>query len=177
MNDHHDRAFSGLQPGSRVTIVKLRPDGTEAASYPGSLLEVHDGWLVTSATWTFRRMEFEYATFEPGDRLVEYFPTQLPFNAFALFSDSNQFKCWYCNVAHPTRIESNRIYWHDLYLDVIQVPNGDILILDEDELAASNLSSTDPELHQTIEAARDLVVEKMRSGQYPFSEIALPFDY
>jgi hypothetical protein len=162
---------SELRFGAEVKIVKLRPDGTEAATYMGTLIESPPGWVVVRATWTFRRMDLGYMTFEPDDYLIEYFATSQPFNAFVLFSPEDEYKGWYCNITHPTRIKGNTIYWHDLYVDVIQKTDGSILVLDEDELEESNLRQEDPNLHEMIISSRDLVVEKMRNQVYPFSDL------
>lgn len=159
-----------LAEGQELRIVKLRPDGTEAATYGGTLVTAGTSWVVAHAVWTFRRMDLGYLLFEPDDYLLEYFSTIEPFNAFALFSPGETFKGWYCNVTYPTTIAGNTVYWHDLYVDVVQQPDGTILVLDEDELAESLLHKTDPDLHRMILDARDSVVTMMREQQYPFSE-------
>lgn len=174
MSEHLATLFT-VQPGDDVQIVKLRPDGSKAASYPGTLLDSPPGWVVARATWTFRRMDLGYMIFEPGDYLYEYFGTVDPFNAFVLFSPENEFKGWYCNITHPTTVSSNTIYWHDLYVDVIQKQDGSILILDEDELAESGMKAANPDVHQMIVDARDLVVNKMRNEEYPFSDVTTTF--
>jgi hypothetical protein len=158
-----------IPAGADVTIVKLRPDGSQAASYQGVAIDSPPGWVVARAEWAFPRMDLDYMVFEPGDYLYEYFPTSHPFNAFVLFSSSDALKGWYCNVTHPTTVEGTTIYWHDLYVDVVQKADGTILVLDEDELAESDLMRIDPGLHAMITSARDLVVEKMRTSAYPFS--------
>lgn len=174
MSEHLKTLFT-VQPGDDIQIVKLGPDGSEAASYPGTLLESPLDWVVARATWTFRRMDLGYMLFEPGDYLYEYFATEEPFNAFVLFSPDNKFKGWYCNITYPTTISGNTIYWHDLYVDVIQKQDGSILILDEDELAESGMDVANPDLHQMIIDSRDLVVNKMRTEAYPFSDVTNTF--
>lgn len=159
-----------LTPGDDLQIVKLRPDGSEGARYTGILLESPPGWVVARASWTFRRMDLGYMVFEPGDYLFEYFATADPFNAFVLLSPEEEFKGWYCNITHPTIVQGDIVYWHDLYVDVIQKVNGEILILDEDELAESGLHRDDPDLHTMIINTRDSVVEKIQRREYPFSE-------
>lgn len=163
-----------LRFGSEVEIIKLRPDGTEAAKYYGTLLSSPPGWVVARAVWTFKRVDLGHLVFEPEDYLVEYFATDEPFNAFAIFSPDDRFKGWYCNITQPTEIRNRTIIWHDLYIDIIQGVSGDIKILDEDELADSGIGDKDPALHQMITAARDSVVAKLRKRQYPFSEVDLP---
>jgi predicted RNA-binding protein associated with RNAse of E/G family len=173
MSDRHRSSLS-IDPGDELRIVKLRPDGSEAATYPGTLVTESPSWIVARATWTFRRMEFDYWTFEPGDYLFEYFAKTEPFNAFVVFSPEDEFKGWYCNITHPTTVTNDSVFWHDLYIDVVQKRDGEIIVLDEDELEESRLHQTDPPLHRMINNARDSVVEKMRNGAYPFSEFEAP---
>jgi uncharacterized protein len=163
-----------LRFGAEIKIVKLRPDGTEATSYSGTLIESPPGWVVARATWTFPKMELGYMTFEPEDYLIEYFATSQPFNAFVLFSPDDAFKGWYCNIAYPATVSGRTVCWHDLYVDVVQKRDGSILVLDEDELAEAGIEREDPPLHEMITSARDLVVEKMRNQAYPFSEFSAP---
>lgn len=162
--------FGRLSPGKDVRIVKLGPDGTEVASYSGTLVGSPADWLVARAVWKFHRMDLGYMLFEPDDYLLEYFSTREPFNAFALFSPAGQFKGWYCNITYPTTVDGDTLYWHDLYIDVVQQMNGSILVLDEDELDEAGLATSDPDVHSMIMNARDLVVGKMRNAEYPFSE-------
>jgi hypothetical protein len=169
MPREHDGA-SRLAPGIDVTIVKQRPDGTEAASYPGTLVDAPRGWLVARASWQFRRMDLGYMTFDPGDYLLEYFPLTEPFNAFALFSAGDAFKGWYCNVTYPTTVRGRFIYWHDLYVDVILQPDGEILILDEDELAEAGIAQSDPNLHRLILDGKQRILDRIVHGDYPFAE-------
>ncbi len=163
---------AGLRFGAEVTVVKLRPDGSEAATYHGTLIESPPGWVVVRASWTFRRIDIGQLVFEPDDYLIEYFSTTLPFNAFAIFTPEETLKGWYCNVTHPTEVRGRTIYWHDLFIDVVQDSSGKIFVLDEDELSESGLCREMPQLHAMIQDARDSLVEKMRSGEYPFSEFA-----
>lgn len=165
-----DAKTAHLREGQELRIVKLRPDGSEAATYGGTLVTAEPGWIVAHAVWTFRRMDLGYLLFEPDDYLFEYFSTDRPFNAFALFSAGGEFKGWYCNVTHPTAVAGDIVYWHDLFIDVVQQSDGTILVLDEDELAESRIQSSDPDLHRMILEARDAVVTMMREGHYPFSE-------
>jgi hypothetical protein len=169
MSRDHDGA-SRLAPGVDVTIIKQRPDGSEAASYPGTLVDAPPGWLVARATWQFRRMDLGYMIFEPRDYLLEYFPLAEPFNAFSLFSAAHTFKGWYCNVTYPTTVHGRCIYWHDLFVDVIVQPDGEILVLDEDELAEAGIAQSDPDLHRLIIDGKQRILDRIVHGHYPFAE-------
>ena len=115
-------------------------------------------------------MDLGYMLFEPGDELIEYFATEEPFNAFVVLGQNRSFKGWYCNVTHPTTVQGSTIYWHDLYVDVIQRADGKVLVLDEDELHESELASRAPDTHATILAARDELLERLLARRYPFSD-------
>jgi hypothetical protein len=152
-------------------IVKLRPEGSEAARYSGERFPAPDGWIAARAQWRYGRMDAGYMVFEPGDYLDEYFALERPYNAFALFRATGDFVGWYCNVTYPTRVTDHTITWHDLYVDVIVYPDGRTLVLDEDELAESELLERDPALHAEILAARDELLELAAANAYPFSDL------
>jgi hypothetical protein len=159
-----------IEPGTPVTIVKLRPDRTEAIRYPGIAIDVADGWVAARAPWGQRRVDLGYLVFEPNDIFLEYFALDSPFNVFAIYTQSGTLKGWYCNVTHPSWIDKTTIYWHDLYVDVVAYPDGKLIILDEDELAESGLATRDPALHQRILEARDTLVDLLNNRRYPFDQ-------
>jgi len=159
-----------LAPGTDLTIVKLTPDGREAARYPGHALSGPEDWVIARAYWVFERKDLGYLVFDPRDVFVEYFSLTRPYNAFALFTEDDRFKGWYCNVTYPSWIEDGTVYWQDLYIDVVVYPDGRLLTLDEDELDRAGLASRDPALYQMILSARDELIERARTRAFPFSE-------
>ena len=159
-----------IVPGTPVTIVKLKPDGSEAIRYPGETVSSPPGWIVARAPWGQRRVDLGYLVFEPEDVFFEYFALDRPCNAFSIFTKEGRLKGWYCNVTHPSWVEDDTIYWHDLYIDVIAYPDGRTLVLDEDELAESRLEHSEPELHQTIMTMRDELLRMVAEREYPFDQ-------
>lgn len=157
-----------------LTIVKLRPDGTEATRYPGKALPSPPGWLVAEAVWTTRRVDLGYLVFDVGDRLIEYFALDQPLNVFRLHSGTGELKGWYANVTHPTYVDGLTVSWHDLYLDLVVYPDGRTLLLDEDELADAKIAESDPELYRLILNGKDRLLQLALTNSYPFSERDLP---
>ncbi len=162
--------------GDRVRIIKLRPDGSEAATYdavelPGPFPE---DWRAFRAEWTLGRIVAGGLVFETGDHLHEYFSPTAWFDAFALFSPGGELKGWYANVTWPTTFEEGpdgeTVVWQDLYVDLIGFPDGQYLILDEDELEASDLMESEPDLVTLILAARDTMIARFLSRDVPFHE-------
>lgn len=153
------------------TVVKLRPDGSESTRYSAVDVPAPDGWVAARAVWTFGTVDIGYYTFETDDVLYEYFATDRPYNLFATFRPDGRLVGWYCNVTHPTRVTNDTIYWHDLWVDVLVLPDGAIEVVDMDELAESGIEQQDPALHAMILAARDELIQMAQQRAYPFSEI------
>jgi Protein of unknown function (DUF402) len=159
-----------LSPGTQITIIKLRPDGTEATRYPGQIMAIEDGWIAARAVWDRGRFDLGCLVFEPGDVFHEYFPLQRPFNAFAVYAPDGRYKGWYCNVTLSTRVEGRDLYWQDLYVDLVVCPDGRTLVLDEDELADSGIADRDPALYRLVMDAAETLQRLVREPAYPFSD-------
>ncbi|HET9016152.1 MAG TPA: DUF402 domain-containing protein [Thermomicrobiaceae bacterium] len=166
-----DGPREALAPGAELSIVKLRPDGSEAARYPGTTIASPPGWVAVAAVWEHGNVDVGAFAFANGDRLQEYFSLHLPYNAFAVWSSEGRAKGWYCNVTYPSRLDGRTLYWHDLYVDVLVDAGGVARVVDEDELAASGLPERDPELARSIQAARDDLLAMIAARAYPFSEL------
>jgi hypothetical protein len=168
--------WARLGPGTELMIVKLGPDGQEATRYPGRVLAqtAPPGWLATNATWTHGEMNLDGLWIRPGDTIDEYFSATAWFNAFAVIAPSGEPRGWYANVTYPATIALDAtgptLFWHDLYVDVIILPNGVVTVRDEDELAASGLVDDDQSLHQRILASRDLILRSVQARAYPFDQ-------
>jgi hypothetical protein len=170
--------WSNLAPGDELTVVKLAPDGSQVARYPGAVAS-HlraGGWVEIQAAWTYRRIDIEGLIFEPGDVLHEWFSPLADFNAFALHAPNGAFKGWYSNVTFPARLQGETapptLIWHDLYVDVIVLADGTTTVCDEDELAASRLAQSDPHLQRRIVRARDEVLRRIGHRLIPFDAYA-----
>lgn len=166
-----------MTAGQEWTVVKLRPNGVSAARYPATELDAPPGWKAVRAVWGYGRVDIGYFAFEPGDILIEYFSLERPYNAFATFRPSGELVGWYSNVTYPTQIEDDEIRWHDLWVDVLLLPDGEVVVVDEDELAESGVETSNPALHQMILDARDEVLRLIGDGAYPFTESHLPVDF
>jgi uncharacterized protein len=169
--------WMALPHGSAMTVVKLAPDGSEAARYPGEVAgHREDSWLLVQATWTIHMIELGGLSFCPGDKILEWFSPEHPFNAFAVFSPHDRFKGWYANVAYPARLDTTTdppvLFWHDLYLDLVGLLDGSFTVRDEDELLASGLADTNPELHARILAARAELIRRFQRRLPPFAEVS-----
>src|SRR6266550_1348412 len=119
-----------------ITVIKQDPRGKAKIQYEGEVIRRSADEIVIEAYWTLPQKDLGYICFEPGDRFIEYYSAKCWFNIFDIASPDGTRKGWYCNIAEPARIYDNQIEQIDLLLDVWVNPQGETLILDEDEFAA-----------------------------------------
>ncbi len=157
-------ALGRLEPGSELAVAKRAPSGLETTRYPATVAATWapQPWIEVVATWTLPRVDVAGLIFEPGDTLREYFSAEHPYNAFAVVSPQGKLRGWYGNVTYPAFLDivgdEAVLVWHDLYLDVVILPDGGLRLLDDDELEASGLPAAEPAFSRAIvQARRDLI--------------------
>jgi L-amino acid N-acyltransferase YncA len=166
-------AWPELSPGTAITILKRKPDGSDGPRYPGLLMEttMPAPWIEARAFWTHGQYDIHGLVFENSDEVREFFSPLHPFNAFALYAADGAFKGWYANVTHPTLLDTSGdtpcVIWPDLILDLVMLPHGTLIELDDDELAASGLPGTNPELSAQIIETREHLRGLLRQGFFP----------
>jgi hypothetical protein len=99
-----------------------------------------------------------YVVLEPGDRWTEHFYADRWYNIFEIRAGDGRLKGWYCNVTRPARIDDDEVSAEDLALDLWVAPDGETLVLDEDEFAALSLSPSEREAAQNALAELQAMV-------------------
>ena len=120
-----------------ITVIKQNPEGKAQLRYQGTIIKHLPYGVILQASWTYPMRDLGYTRFEPGDRFIEYYYTNRWFNIFDIANADETRKGWYCNITEPAVIFDDRIEQVDLLLDVWVNPEGNYLILDEDEFAAT----------------------------------------
>ncbi len=171
--------WSDIGIGEAVEVVKLSPDGSEAARYSGRVA-AHvsvESWIVVQALWTLDRIELDGLSLCPDDRLLEWFSPIHDFNAFAVYAPDGPLKGWYANVTYPARLDRRAsppvLTWHDLYVDLVGLPDGTFAVRDESELDESGLREADPALFERIGCSRNELLRRFAAGVPPFSTTAI----
>ncbi|MER3513557.1 MAG: DUF402 domain-containing protein [Chloroflexota bacterium] len=123
------------------TVHKLDLDGHEVIAYQGWLVARDDQRIILDARWQWETRDYGYATFEPGDRFLEYYYPQRWYTVFEVrAAQDDTLKGWYCNITRPAQIEAQDIRSVDLALDLWVYPDRRVVVLDEDEFQALALT-------------------------------------
>lgn len=69
-----------------------------------------------------------------GYKWLEFYNYDKKIRLTAMYNENNEIIEWYFDIAKKIGKENGIPYEEDLYLDVVVTPNGDIKLLDEDEL-------------------------------------------
>lgn len=125
----------------KVTIIKLNPQGKETWRYDGTVISEDDTSILIEANFNRGDLLFHGVQLRENDRFIEKYFNNRWYNIFEIHDrDDDHLKGWYCNVTKPAQITRNWIEYIDLALDVLVYPNGEYLILDEDEFIALNIN-------------------------------------
>ena len=152
-----------------ITVVKQNPRGEVKIQYQGEVIEHTPHGVILQAYWRHPAKDLGYTCFEPGDRFIEYYYTNRWFNIFDIATAEGKRKGWYCNVAEPAVIFNDHIEQVDLLLDVWVSPEGETLILDEDEFEADK-TLRDAQRHGARQGLQELLA-LIAARQEAFSSI------
>jgi len=125
-----------------ITITKLDHAGHERFSYEGQLECYEPEVVVARCCWDrLPAVDVGPLRIEPGDTMLEYYYRQHWFNIFEVIGVTGELKGWYCNVAEAVELGPVSVRWRDLALDLVVLPDGRQVVLDEDEFTALQLDA------------------------------------
>jgi L-amino acid N-acyltransferase YncA len=162
-----------LKPGREVLIEKCNEFGKDGPIYPGMIIEssIPEPWIEVRARWTLGRVQVGGLRFEIDDELREFFSPRHPFNAFAVYSPQGELRGWYGNVTRPARCERRDstllVAWPDMMLDLVMLPDGTSVDLDDDELTGSGFPQREPDISRQMLDARETLRRLLRERFFP----------
>jgi protein associated with RNAse G/E len=159
-----------LAAGSPIHVRKLRPDGTEAFAWDGTVLRCDDAGIVLRATFNLLLVDLGFTTFRHGDLFVEFYYWDRWYNVFQVSAPDGSLKGWYSNVGAPAQLDplARELRYVDLARDGWMDPDGSYRVLDEDEFAACTTDrSCPPELVAGAERGRAELLALVRTGRLP----------
>ncbi len=126
----------------QVTVIKLNPHREETWRYQGRVIQRQPHSLLIEAYFNIDQVSFQGLTLRRNDRALERYYDNRWYNIFEFHDrQDDHLKAWYCNVTRPAEFTPGRIAYVDLALDVLVYPNGNYLVLDEDEFQEMELES------------------------------------
>lgn len=156
-----------------MRITKIAPDGRPPFTYPGEVVYRDEAVTVVRCVWTAIK-PFAVGPFalEAGDLFIECYYAAQWFNIFVIYDAVGRLKGWYCNLSEPPEVTAEEIRWRDLALDWLALPDGQALLLDEDEFEALRPS---PEVRRQAAQALATLRQWRAEGRFPFgAEAARP---
>ncbi|HEY47752.1 MAG TPA: DUF402 domain-containing protein [Anaerolineae bacterium] len=157
-----------------ITVHKLNENGQEVWRYRGEVLERSDNSVTLQAHFDHDDLDLHHVQLRRGDRFIETFYSDRWYNIFAIFDvDDHHHKGWYCNITRPARLEAEDVYAEDLALDLIVTPERKLLVLDEDEFAALEISAEERQRAlETMAALKAMATNN--SGPFDLSPLNTP---
>lgn len=138
-----------------ITVIKRNTAGRETWRYKGQILKKAGNAVILEALFNREDTPFMGIQLKRADRFVELFYTDRWYNIFEIHDrDTDALKGWYCNISQPAVFESDEVLsFIDLALDLWVTPDGNQIILDEDEFKDLNLdeSTRNKALETTLE--------------------------
>ena len=156
-----------LAAGSAEHVRKLRPDGSQTYAWDGVVLHCDESGIVLRAQFNVDLVELGFTTFRRGDEFVEFYYFDRLYNVFQVSSPEGTLKGWYANVGLPAelRAEAGELVYVDLALDVWAHPDGEFIVLDQDEF--DTLLTEHVELAEAAERGRETLLALAEARRLP----------
>jgi len=112
---------------------------------------------------------------DKGYLWMQHFPRGEHFVVTTMFDDKGQVVLWYIDVCKTQGLTDQQVPWFDdLYLDIVVLPTGEILLLDEDELEEAlddgHITQRDSNMAQKT---ADRLLSLIKQKKFPYFDMSL----
>lgn len=99
---------------------------------------------------------------------VQQFPSDAHHAVTSMFDATGQLVQNYIDICLRTGVEDGRIYWEDLFLDLIVLPSGEVSLVDVDELEAAREQGDVSQAEYALAWAEAKRLQKqLQDGSFP----------
>ena len=120
-----------------ITIIKQDYLGQESLRYSGQLIKRLPHEIRIEAYFNRDETIVKGIILNRGDRFIETYYDNRWYNIFEIHDQvDDHIKGWYCNICYPTTIYEDSITYRDLALDLLVYPDGNRVVMDEDEFSS-----------------------------------------
>jgi len=156
-------------PSHPVHITKVDHHQQPKARYSGEEVFRDEEVIVVRCLWERPEpMDLGPFRLERGDIFMESYYRREWFNIMAIYDSAGILKGWYCNITGLAELAEDEIRWHDLVLDLLVLPDGGQVLLDEEEYEAMRPSD---EMRAQVERAMDTLRRWVEEGHVPFGAV------
>ena len=112
---------------------------------------------------------------DKGYSWLQYYPKGEHFVVTAMFDEQNRIIEWYIDTCHTQGMTDQGVPWFDdLYLDVVVLKEGEVFLLDEDELEAAFLSKQiSKEESNLAKQTAHQILKWIDANQFPYFDLSL----
>ncbi|WP_426272072.1 DUF402 domain-containing protein [Exiguobacterium sp. R-17] len=99
---------------------------------------------------------------------VQQFPSDAHYAVTSMFDASGRLVQTYIDICLRTGMENGRVYWDDLFLDLIALPSGEVLLVDADELEVAREQGTVSQSDYALAwAEANQLQNQLQDGSFP----------
>ncbi|MGG1311045.1 DUF402 domain-containing protein [Cohnella laeviribosi] len=111
---------------------------------------------------------------DKGYLWMQHFPRGEHYVVTTMFDDKGQVVQWYIDVCKTQGMTEQQVPWFDdLYLDIVVLPTGETLLLDEDELEEALDDGLITERDSALaQRTADKVLAMIRHKRFPYFELS-----
>ncbi len=102
-----------------------------------------------------RTWQVQSLTLRPGHVTYGFYWPDRPYNLYWWMDERGETLGHYFNLCDSVHLSPHEFTWRDLVIDVLVLPGGDVILIDEDELP----QELTPELRAAITAARRTLLQ------------------
>jgi len=144
-----------IKEDQTITVLKLNLQKEVTWQYSGKICQKTKNKIVIEAYFDREDMSVQGMPILKGDRFVETYYKDCWYNIFEIHARENDaLRGWYCNISYPARLVGSELSYVDLALDLIVFPNGQQIVVDENEFNSLPLSNDDR--RQALDALAEL---------------------
>ncbi|WP_343042237.1 DUF402 domain-containing protein [Ornithinibacillus caprae] len=108
-----------------------------------------------------------------GYSWLQQFPNGKHHSITVTFNEKEEIVQWYIDICLENGIENDIPWMDDLFLDIVVLPTGEIILLDEDELEeALSKGDIDHDLYQLAWQEVEEVLTSIKSGNFELLQLA-----
>ena len=147
---------------SKSKIIRIDDIGLKGYVSLIEILEINQPLLIKLA-------EKEFFLYGNGYSELNFLPDNKNWQMYAIYDNNSHIVEWYFDITKINSVdEHGNPFCEDLYLDIVLMPDGQIIILDEDELQESynNAIISKKELDLAYKTKNQLIDEGIINIQY-----------